>query len=375
MLYKSYPVKVKAAAEQDGLGQGQFEAIVSVFGNIDSSGEVVKSGAFTKTLSEWESRGDPIPVYWSHRMDDPDYNIGHVLQAAETEQGLWVKAQIDTEAAKANQVYRLLKGRRVTQFSFAYEVEDAGFVSQDGTDVLELRQLTLYEVGPTPIGANQETELVGVKATAESLVHSVHGGRMLPRKQLSELKSLHSAIGQVLDACTDDSGRFKSAIPASSGPSGTTDQDWDGPANRARLSNDAGEDTYRRAFAWVDPDRDPDAKTSYKFIHHQISANGEVGAANIRACTTGIAILNGARGGTTIPDGDRQAVYNHLAKHLRDADQEPPELQSAGASGSSSSAGADSKTDHGTSEPGPAPACPSPVELARLHEIELISSS
>ena len=43
----------------------------------------------------------------------------------------------------------------------------------------------------------------------------------------------------------------------------------------------------------------------------------------------GIGVLNGGRGGTTIPDADRQGVWNHLAKHLRDADLTPPELKSA----------------------------------------------
>jgi len=59
-----------------------------------------------------------------------------------------------------------------------------------------------------------------------------------------------------------------------------------------------------------------------------VSGNGEPGAANVRACITGIAVLNGARGGTTIPDADRRGVWNHLARHLRDADVEPPELKS-----------------------------------------------
>ncbi|GIV81717.1 MAG: hypothetical protein KatS3mg051_1071 [Anaerolineae bacterium] len=45
----------------------------------------------------------------------------------------------------------------------------------------------------------------------------------------------------------------------------------------------------------------------------------------MQACRTGIAVLNGARGGTTIPESDRRGVYEHLARHLRDAGLEPPE--------------------------------------------------
>src|SRR5680860_1081373 len=89
MLFKSCPVKVKAAGEEDGLEEGQFEAIVSTFGNVDSYGDIVQPGAFTDTLKEWEAKGDPIPSYYSHRMDDPDYNIGYVLEAKEVPEGLY----------------------------------------------------------------------------------------------------------------------------------------------------------------------------------------------------------------------------------------------------------------------------------------------
>lgn len=163
MPTKAAPVRVKAG-EQDGLGEGQFEAVVSVFGNVDSYGDVVMPGAFADTLAEWEKSGNPIPVLWSHLSHDPDYHIGHVVEAKETAEGLWVRAQLDLDAPKANQVYRLLKGRRVTQFSFAYDILDAAYAERDGEKVYELRKLKVYEVGPTLIGANQETRLIGVKA-------------------------------------------------------------------------------------------------------------------------------------------------------------------------------------------------------------------
>lgn len=119
----------------------------------------------------------------------------------------------------------------------------------------------------------------------------------------------------------------RKAIPSHS--TATSDDPWDGPAQEAKLSNDAGASTYRKAYAWADPDKDPDTKAAYKFIHHFVDGSGSVGAASTRGCSTGIGVLNGGRGGSSIPDEDRQGVYNHLAKHLRDAKQEPPPLASA----------------------------------------------
>jgi hypothetical protein len=109
----------------------------------------------------------------------------------------------------------------------------------------------------------------------------------------------------------------------------TDEGTWDGGAQEANLADDATSATYRRAYAWADPDGDPDTQAGYRFIHHFVGSDGAVGAASTVGCSAGIAVLNGGRGGTTIPDGDVQGVWAHLAKHLTDADMEPPELTAA----------------------------------------------
>lgn len=163
---KDFRGAVKAAGPADGLKEGQVQAVISVFGNVDSVGDVVMPGAFKADLARWEEKGDPIPFIWSHDWSDPFSHIGSIVKAAETDRGLEVTAQIedlDTNP-KAAHIYKLLKGRRVTQFSFAYDILDAAYAERDGEKVYELRKLKVYEVGPTLIGANQETRLIGVKA-------------------------------------------------------------------------------------------------------------------------------------------------------------------------------------------------------------------
>jgi HK97 family phage prohead protease len=185
-MFKTRPAQIKAAGEDDGLEEGQFRALVSVFGNVDSYGDRVMPGAFAKTLAEWAELGDPIPIYWSHQMADPDMNIGYVVSAQETELGLEVLGQLDvTEGSpKAAQAHRLMKGRRVSQFSFAYDV-----VEQEEVDgVNELQALKLYEVGPTPIGANDQTELLAVKHSG------VKVGRTISAKNESTLREAASSL-------------------------------------------------------------------------------------------------------------------------------------------------------------------------------------
>jgi len=110
----------------------------------------------------------------------------------------------------------------------------------------------------------------------------------------------------------------------------TSDSSWDGPENEKRLPSPMPMDTAEAAYAWMDMDMVEEGecpKSACKFIHHEVDADGEPGYANVQACRSGIGVLNGGRGGTNIPDEDRQGVYNHLAAHMRDADEEPPELQ------------------------------------------------
>jgi len=105
----------------------------------------------------------------------------------------------------------------------------------------------------------------------------------------------------------------------------TSDARWDGPANESRLLSDGDAAYYRSAFAWQE--EGASKKGDYKFPHHEVAEDGSVGAANIRACIAGIAILNGGRGGTAIPDSDREGVYRHLAAHIKDSGATPPELK------------------------------------------------
>lgn len=236
MRIKSCPVRIKAAGEHEGTDEGTFEAIVAAY-NLDSVGDKITPGAFADTLAEWKGRGDPIPVLWSHMSQDPDYHIGEVLEAEERPEGLWVKARIDTEpGSKAAQVYKLLKGRRVTQFSFAYDVEEGAWVDQkDGEGYYELRKLKLYEVGPTLIGANQATELLDVKsadgatmriavegasaAQTEELRQALTGamaakaGRTLSAKNEERVKEIARLAKELLDSLSSSTDDEEKATP------------------------------------------------------------------------------------------------------------------------------------------------------------------
>lgn len=207
MRIKEYSAEA-LSYKADGDAAGTFEALVSVFGNIDSVGDKVIPGAFAGTLAEWTESGDPIPVIWSHNWADPFSHIGHVIDAKETDRGLFVKGQLDLANPSAAQVGRLLKARRVKQFSFAYDVLDGAYVEPENEPgYYELRKLKLHEVGPCLLGANQETELITAKAGV--LVAGIKAGRVLSQSNYDTLRGAYESIGKVLESAkpADDDGK------------------------------------------------------------------------------------------------------------------------------------------------------------------------
>lgn len=230
MKTKQATIQIKAGPD-DGLAEGQFTAYASVFGNIDSYGDVVAKGAFANSLAEWEGSGNPIPLLFGHNMSDPDYNIGHVESAVEDDHGLLVTAQLDVTSPKGLQVYKMLKGRRINQMSFAYDILDASMaerpkagemVGEDGSvpteSFYELRELKLYEVSVVTIGANQDTEILAVKA--REIAEGTKAGRVLSAKNESELRDAHDAIGRVLEGLdsTTDEGKANESGPSAPAP-------------------------------------------------------------------------------------------------------------------------------------------------------------
>jgi hypothetical protein len=120
--------------------------------------------------------------------------------------------------------------------------------------------------------------------------------------------------------------------PVASHETGTSDDPWDASENEGRLPSPMSASTGEKFYAWIDRDSVEDGempKSAGKFPHHNVSTDGAPGAANLAGCRAGIGALNGARGGSSIPSDDREGVYNHLARHIRDAGEDPPELRAA----------------------------------------------
>jgi len=296
--------------KQDADTTGEFRAEFATLNVIDHDGDVTVPGAFQdgqETLIEaWNHNYGQLPVGKGVIHEDEDKAVveGHFF--------------LDTQGGLEH--YKTVKALGdLQEWSYTFDVEDSGYGEFDGQDVQFLRKLDVWGVAPVERGAGIDT-------------------------RTTDIKGRKAALGSHSTA--------------------TTDAAWDGSANEARARSGEDEAYYKRIFAWRDPDGDATVKSSYRFVHHMIAEGGAPGAANVRACQTAIGVLNGGRGGTTIPDGDRQGVWNHLAKHLRDADVEPPELKAVKGAGDSAGDGAeDGEGEAGDGDGKPSGVSPRDVQV------------
>ena len=113
------------------------------------------------------------------------------------------------------------------------------------------------------------------------------------------------------------------------GPTAAKDRDWSWSANEAEntdaLLDQGGWQAMVEAHAWYDDAEGdpPDKKGAYKLPHHQV-LDGKVRVV-WRGVTHAMNVLAGGRGGVDLPAKDKRAVYEHLAAHYRQFDEEPPE--------------------------------------------------
>ena len=111
----------------------RFAGYAALFGVADGARDVIRPGAFARTLAAREER---LPLYWQHR---PARRIGWVEQAAEDARGLRVIARLDEGAGPA--ALALARGE-ATGLSFGYRAR--GFAPHAGGRLLH--EIELFEV-------------------------------------------------------------------------------------------------------------------------------------------------------------------------------------------------------------------------------------
>ena len=153
MKYLNRPIEIKAVNE-DGL----FSGYASVFEEIDSYRDIVKRGAFEKTLAESESKGRAVPILWQHDAAKP---IGVYTELKEDERGLYVEGQLNMDVQQAREALSLLRQKALSGISIGYN--SVRYDTDVKSGVRRLYELKLYEASLVTFPACDGARVTDVK--------------------------------------------------------------------------------------------------------------------------------------------------------------------------------------------------------------------
>ena len=145
---------------------GQVEAVFSIFNSLDSDGDVVVPGAVKSGF-----KNNQVPMVWSHKWDMP---IGKGTITQDDDKAVF-KGEFFMDTDSGKEAYNLVKNMGdMQQWSFGYKVNDSEFhktkVNEDEeAHARYLKDLTVYEVSPVLVGANQDTYTLAIKSNKELL--------------------------------------------------------------------------------------------------------------------------------------------------------------------------------------------------------------
>jgi HK97 family phage prohead protease len=176
--------------------KGIVECFVAAFGNKDSVGDVIVSGAFDESLKRRKPR-----VVWGHDWNQP---IGKVLEIYEVRPndprlpakmkqagvgGLYARVQFNLKSERGREAFaNVAFFGEEQEWSIGYKTIDAVYDGPRKANVL--KAVELYEVSPVLHGANQLTGTISVKSDG--------GGERVDSLQKSKWKMFDRGFAEMI---------------------------------------------------------------------------------------------------------------------------------------------------------------------------------
>ena len=161
-------IEVKFDGGDANSQRGHFSGYASVWDSVDLGGDMVRAGAFQKTLASWSEKGMMPQLLYYHDMGEV---IGEWKVMAEDEKGLYVEGFLwiaeDNKLECAQKAYNILRSNSVKGLSIGYRVNDYDEKTlMDGTKIRELKEIDLLEVSIAPWAMEPKASVTSVKSLA-----------------------------------------------------------------------------------------------------------------------------------------------------------------------------------------------------------------
>jgi HK97 family phage prohead protease len=354
--YKTFPFKV---TNLDLEGR-TLEGYASIFGNLDSVGDIVYKGAFSKTLKE---RGDKVKFLWQHDSKEP---LGRPLELVEDDKGLFIKAII-SKTRRGIDTLELLRDGAIGELSIGYDSIKGGtdYTGEGDNRIRNLKELKLYEFSLVTFAANEEAQVTALKedpvpseakpapeVTENTIRIRVRNPGDFEEDSFSTINiggedsGIQATVGRLTGETTMtiqsyvfDKENFtveeaqawveehkKDAVPdieekappgKADWPLASRDRAWDAAAAEGRIRSWAGAEEkpnakYASCFFWYDAENTTNF-TAYKLLFCDV-VSGQVQAIP-RGIFAVAGVLSGARGGADIPEADQAKIRSSVASY------------------------------------------------------------
>ena len=166
-LYKAGHIgaSIKDVDGKKGIVTGYFSA----FNNVDSDGDIIRKGAFTKSIQEWgpQSATPRIKHLMNHNSSQP---LGKITMLQEDIKGLAYESHVGTHTLGSDFV-KMVESGLITEHSIGFrtmkrnQLQDyEEYVKNPDKGWYELTDIKLYEGSSlTAWGSNPNTPLTGMK--------------------------------------------------------------------------------------------------------------------------------------------------------------------------------------------------------------------
>lgn len=195
MLYKSSKFEIKASQDNT------IEGYAAYFGNIDSYGDIIENGAFSKTLKENAGR---VKVLWQHDTNEP---IGKPVAMEQDSKGLYIKAKISmTDTGR--KAMELMRDGVIDEMSIGYDIIKDEYKGKNRM----LKELRLWEFSPVTFAANEKAKITSAKSLSELLYDIKHADVGEIKNAIERLNSLLKQLEPVEPTQGDDEAETVDAI-------------------------------------------------------------------------------------------------------------------------------------------------------------------
>ena len=174
---------------------GEFEGYASVFNNTDLGNDVIKTGAFRKSLRKRGVKG--VKLLYQHKTDMP---IGVFEEIKEDEHGLMVKGKLALKTQAGQEAYELLKMGALDAMSIGFRANPDEVSYDKRTNKRMIGEVDLMEISLVTFPMNPQAKVRSVKGEEVSIREWENGMRDAFSLSRSEAKVAAKAVHEVFEA-------------------------------------------------------------------------------------------------------------------------------------------------------------------------------